>query len=286
MLLLGCEQRSSPESSGALKPADPADSVHRSVAPVQRIVSLAPGITELIYAVGAEQSLLATVEYADYPAAAKKISRVGDAFRVDIEKLLALKPDLVLTWTSGTPSTTVEQIRALGLRVESMEVKHLSEVSDSLIRIGELTGMQVNARRAASEFESGISTLRLRYRDRMALSVFVEVNSQPLYTVSGQHVLSEVLQVCGGRNVLAGLNQLAPIVSTEAVLQANPDVIISTEGTLRQLQQEWQAWPQLTAVKQRHLYVVSSDTATRATPRLLQGTKEVCEALDRARGLL
>ena len=286
MLLLGCEQRLSPESSGALKPADPADSVHGSVAPVQRIVSLAPGITELIYAVGAEQSLLATVEYADYPAAAKKIPRVGDAFRVDIEKLLALKPDLVLTWTSGTPSTTVEQIRALGLRVESMEVKHLSEVSDSLIRIGELTGMQVNARRAASEFESGISTLRLRYRDRMALSVFVEVNSQPLYTVSGQHVLSEVLQVCGGRNVLAGLNQLAPIVSTEAVLQVNPDVIISTEGTLRQLQQEWQAWSQLTAVKQEHLYVVSSDTTTRATPRLLQGTKEVCEALDRARGLL
>lgn len=118
------------------------------------------------------------------------------------------------------------------------------------------------------------------------MSVFVEVNSQPLYTVSGQHVLSEVLQVCGGRNVLAGLNQLAPIVSTEAVIQANPDVIISTEGTVRQLQQEWQGWSQLTAVKQNHLYVVSSDTTTRATPRLLQGTKEVCEALDRARGLL
>ena len=286
MLLLGCEQRLSPESSGALKLADPADSVHGSFAPVQRIVSLAPGITELIYAVGAEQSLLATVDYADFPEAAKKIPRVGDAFRVDMEKLLALKPDLVLAWTSGTPSTTVEQIRALGMRVESMEVKHLSEVSDSLIRIGELTGMQVNARRAASEFKSGISELQSRYRGRRIMSVFVEVNSQPLYTVSGQHVLSEVLQVCGGRNVLAGLNQLAPIVSTEAVLQANPDVIISTEGTLRQLQQEWQSWSQLTAVKQNHLYVVSSDTTTRATPRLLQGTKEVCEALDRARGLL
>ncbi len=286
MLLLGCEQRLSPESSGALKPADPADSVHGSVVPVQRIISLAPGITELIYAVGAEQSLLATVDYADFPEAAKKIPRVGDAFRVDMEKLLALKPDLVLTWTSGTPSTTVEQIRALGMRVESMEVKHLSEVSDSLIRIGELTGMQVNARHAASEFKSGISELQSRYRGRRIMSVFVEVNSQPLYTVSGQHVLSEVLQVCGGRNVLAGLNQLAPIVSTEAVIQANPDVIISTEGTVRQLQQEWQGWSQLTAVKQNHLYVVSSDTTTRATPRLLQGTKEVCEALDRARGLL
>lgn len=250
---------------------------------VRRIVSLAPGLTELIYAVGAEQWLLATVEYSDYPEAAKHIPRVGDAFHVDMEKLLALQPDLVLAWTTGTPVTTVEQIKALGLRVESIEVQHLSEVSASLLRIGELTGAQARAQQAAQQFEQGISGLRAKYAASKRLRTFVEVNQQPLYTVNGKHVLSEVLSLCGGDNVFADLNQLAPAIGVEAVLKTDPDVILSTEGTDEQIRRDWRTWPQLKAVKRAHIYAVSPDTTTRATPRLLQGAQEICEALEQAR---
>ncbi len=253
------------------------------VSPARRIVSLTPGLTELVYAVGAEQSLIATVEYADHPEAARRIPRIGDAFRVDMEKLLAIKPDLVLAWTSGTPATTVEQSRALGLRVESLEVQHLSEVSAALLHIGELTGREDTAQQVAQAFAQGVETLRTRYAQRPLLRVFVQVNRQPLYTVNGRHIISEVLDLCGGRNVFADLNQLAPIVGVEAVLNTNPDVILSTEGSVHEVHQDWRMWSQVNAVKQNHLYVVSPDTTTRATPRLLQGAQAVCDALEQAR---
>ncbi|MGD9841526.1 MAG: cobalamin-binding protein [Steroidobacteraceae bacterium] len=257
--------------------------VEQAITPARRIVSLTPGLTELIYAIGAEQWLLATVEYADYPDAAKHIPRVGDAFRVDMEKLLSLKPDLVLVWTSGTPATTVAQIKALGLRVESIEVRQIDEVGTSLLRLGELTGMQDNAWQAADAFTHSMQALKTQYQDRTPLDVFVEVSRQPLYTVNGQHVLSEVLTLCGGRNVFADLSQLAPVIGVEAVLQANPDAILSTEGTVQQVQSDWRKWSQLKAVQQQHIYVVSPDTTTRATPRLVQGVRDVCMALEQAR---
>jgi iron complex transport system substrate-binding protein len=302
LLLLGCGQKItpppavSPDGNGS-KPSDSVSAGSESspvsqreggatvfpAVPARRIVSLTPGLTELIYAVGAEQSLVATVEYADYPDAAKQISRIGDAFRVDMEKLLALKPDLVLVWTSGTPATTVEQIKSLGLRVESIEVQHLSEVEAALIRIGELTGHLAQAHQTAQAFAQGVQALRAQYAQRPSLRVFIEVNRQPLYTVNGRHVISEVLDLCGGRNVFADLNQLAPVVGVEAVLNTNPDVILSTDGTVQQVRQDWHVWSQVVAIKQSHIYVVSPDTTTRATPRLLQGAQAVCDALEQAR---
>ena len=285
VMLLGCERQSDVQPLEVSKDLTSSATPQIAKTGALRIVSLAPGLTELVYAIGAEQFLVATVEYSDYPAAARHIPRVGDAFRIDMEKLLALKPDIVLAWTSGTTATKVDEIKALGLRVESLDVQHISEISESLLKIGEITGMQRNAKYAADMFEREISELRAQYQKRSPVSVFVEVNSHPVYTVNGKHGLSEVLELCGGRNVFTDLNQLAPIVGVEAVLKTNPEVIVSTEGALEQLQQEWQPWPELKAVKKQHLFVVSPDTTTRATPRLAQGAKEVCQALDRAREL-
>jgi iron complex transport system substrate-binding protein len=200
-----------------------------------------------------------------------------------MEALLALHPDLVLAWTSGTPTMTVEHIKALGLRVVSMDMQHMSDISATLLRIGELTGKQAKAQQAAQTFAAGVQALRTQYAGREALRVFVEVNRQPLYTVNGQHIISEALGLCGGINVFADLNQLAPVVGVESVLKLNPDVILSTDGDAQQLRQDWQAWRQLNAVKQQHIYAVSPDTTTRATPRLLQGAREICQALQRAR---
>jgi iron complex transport system substrate-binding protein len=259
------------------------NTVHAASVAAQRVVTLTPGLTELVYAVGAEKSLVGTVDYADYPAAAKNIPRVGDAFRVDLERLLALQPDLVLVWTSGTAAVTVQQIKALGLRVESVDVQHLNDVSASLLRIGELTGHRSQALQAALTFDQGINVLHKQYAGSTKLRIFIEVNRQPLYTVNGKHVISEVVALCGGENIFADLGQLAPIIGVEAVLNSNPDVILSTDDNAQQVQQAWRSWPQLAAVKRQHIYAVSPDTTTRATPRLLYGAQDICRKLQLAR---
>ncbi len=292
LLLAACDSKSNLDATLSLQGAavrsvgNDASALSETsdrVTPAHRIVSLTPGLTELIYAVGAESSLVGTVAYADYPEAAKQVPRIGDAFHVDMEALLALHPDLVLAWTSGTPTMTVEHIKALGLRVVSMDMQHLSDISATLLHIGELTGKQVQAQQAAQTFAAGVQALRTQYAGRQPLRVFIEVNRQPLYTVNGQHIISEALGLCGGINVFADLSQLAPVVGVESVLKLNPDVILSTDGDAQQLRQDWQAWRQLNAVKQQHIYAVSPDTTTRATPRLLQGAQEICQALQQAR---
>lgn len=272
--------------AGCTRPAEPnaaaSSSSSNSSAP-HRIVALAPSITELVYAAGAGQYLVAKGAYSNYPPEAAAVPEVGDAFRVDFERLLALKPDLVLVWPSGTPATVLEQIRKLGLRVEDVEVQRIHEVSAALLHIGEVVGTQAAAQQAAQQFDADMAALRQRYADRKPLRVFIEVNRKPLYTVGKQQIISEMVELCGGMNVFADIGTLAPEIGVEAVLKTNPQVILSTDATGVQLQQEWRDWPQLEAVKHGHLYVVSPDLVTRAGPRLVQGTAEVCRVLDEAR---
>jgi iron complex transport system substrate-binding protein len=251
-----------------------------------RIVSLAPNLTELVFAAGAGDMLVGTVEFSDFPAAALQVERVGDAWRVDLERLLVLRPDLVLAWPSGTPEDTLERIRALGLEVVLLPTYRLEDVPAALRRIGSLTGRSAQAAQVALEFEREVAGLRDRYRDRPVLSVFVQLDDEPLYTVNGQHVISEIVELCGGRNVFAGLPQLAPPVSPEAVLARDPQVILSTDDTIADPLAQWSARRGMQAVRAGTIYGLSSDTVARATPRLVQGIVAVCTALDDARARL
>jgi len=249
----------------------------------RRIVSLAPNITELVYAAGAGQYLVGAVEYSDYPDAAKSVPRVGDALRVDMERLLSLKPDLILAWPSGTPPSVLDQVRSLGLPVKEIDAQRISEVGDALRLIGKLAGTSIVAEQVATQFESDMNNLRSQYAGRPRLSVFIQVNDQPLYTVNKHQIISEVVELCGGDNVFTDLDQLAPVIGAEAVIQRNPQVILSTDSHATALQTQWQAWPQLKAVREQHLYSVTPDNIARASPRLVDGTKEVCQLLDSAR---
>ncbi|MES1195460.1 MAG: cobalamin-binding protein [Steroidobacter sp.] len=249
-----------------------------------RIVALAPNLAELVYAAGAGQYLVGTVDYADYPEAAKSVPHVGDALRVDMERLLALKPDLILIWPSGTPASVLEQVRSLGLPVQEIDAQRIDEVGQALRMIGKDAGTEAAAEQVATHFENAMNALREQYRHRARLSVFIQVNDQPLYTVNKNQIISEVVELCGGDNVFAGLNQLAPVIGIEAVIQNNPQVILSTDSHALDLASQWHSWPQLQAVREHHLYTVTPDNIARASPRLVKGTEEVCEALDRARG--
>ncbi len=248
-----------------------------------RIVSLAPNLTELAYAAGAGGTLVGTVEYSDYPDAARALPRVGDAWRVDPERVLALKPDLVLAWPSGTPVDTVARLESLGLRVVSIPTYRLAEVASALRTIGKIAGTSAVADASATAFDARVRQLRTDHAGAPAVTVFIEIDDEPLFTVNGRHVISEIVELCGGRNVFAELPQLAPPVSLEAVLARDPQVILSTDDTIADPLALWRRWTRIAAVRDGTIYSMSSDTLTRATPRLADGASEVCSALDDAR---
>ena len=252
-------------------------------APPQRIVSLAPHLTELAFTAGAGERIVATVEYSNHPDAARSIPRIGDAFRVDLERLLAVRPDVVLVWDSGTPAPTVERIRALQLSVVAFQTHRLEHVAQVLREIGRLAGTSEVAERAAADYERSIRELRERYRDRTTVSVFIEVDDRPLYTVNGRHIMSEIVELCGGRNVFADLNALAPAIGIEAVIAANPQAIISTDDTVPDAAAAWGRWRHIEAVRTGNVYTLRSDDIARATTRLTVAAEAVCRTLDTAR---
>jgi len=248
-----------------------------------RLVSLAPSLTEIAYAAGAGGALVGTVAYSDYPAAARSLPRVGDGWQVDVEGVLALRPDVVLAWTSGTPQATVDRLRAAGLQVVSVPTFRLADVPAALRQLGALAGTPADAEAAALRFEVAIRRLRQRYAGVPVLTVFVQIDDQPLYTVGGRHVISEVVELCGGRNVFHALPQVAPAVDLEAVLARDPQVILSTDDTVADPAAAWRRWPQLRAVSAGTVYSLPADLVARATPRLAAGAERTCAALDDAR---
>ena len=253
---------------------------------IERVVSLAPNLTELMFAAGAGERLVGTVEYSDEPAAARRIPRVGDAFRVDVERILAMKPDVVLAWTSGTPQPTIERLRALRLNVREFSTQRIADVPRVVRELGTLMSTEQTATDAATRFERDMQALREHYAQRPSVTAFLQVNTRPLYTVSGGQLMSELVQLCGARNVFADLNQLAPQISIEAVIARDPQVIISTDDGNATALQDWERWSQLTAVRTRNLYTLPANDVTRATTRLTVGAAELCRVIDTARSRL
>ncbi len=232
-----------------------------------RIVTLAPNLTELVYAAGAGEYLVGTVEFSDYPPAASKLPRIGDAFRFDYESLRLLEPDLILAWSSGNSRTAIERLRAQGYRVEEFEAQTLEDIAAQTQRIGQLTGTAAVADRVAAEFRLAIQALRADFRNRDALRVFYQISAQPYFTVSGQHVIDELIRLCGGSNVFAGLNAVAPGVTLESIILADPQVIVApvVHADDVQWQQSWQRWQSISAVRAEALHNVEADLISRST---------------------
>jgi iron complex transport system substrate-binding protein len=254
--------------------------------PARRIVSLAPHLTELAFSVGAGDRIVATVEFSDHPDQAKRIPRIGDAFRVDFERLLALHPDVVLVWDTGTATRTIDRIRALKIPVVSIETHRLADVATALRTIGDLAGTRDVAESVASKYEADIDELRQEYRGRPPIRVFVQINERPLYTVNGRQIMSEIVSLCGGVNVFADLNELAPVVGIESVVAKNPQVILSTSDTVPDAAASWHEWRHIEAVRSGNVYTVNSDDFARSTTRLAAGARDVCRTLDTARARL
>jgi iron complex transport system substrate-binding protein len=229
----------------------------RLAAPARRIVSLSPHITELLFAAGAGDRVVGTAEYSDYPPAAKVLPRVG-GHSLDLEAVVALKPDLVLGWQSGNPAAAVARLRALGLTVHLSEPDRIEDVAGELERIGLLAGTGPAADAAAKVFRERYAALAARYSRRPTVSVFYQIWKQPLMTVNGKQVISDAIRLCGGRNVFAQLPVLAPTVTVEAVIAVNPEVIVASGmGDARpEWLDDWRRWTTLEAVVRNNLYFV------------------------------
>jgi iron complex transport system substrate-binding protein len=258
-------------------------------APAQRVISLAPHVTELIYAAGGGSKLVGTVSYSDYPPAAQKVPRVGDNKALDLERIVALKPDLIVVWRHGNAQAQLERLRELHIPLFFSEPHQLDDVAVTLTRLGSLLGTSGTADAAASAYRADIERLRARYANRPPVSVFYEVWDQPLMTLNGTHMISDVITLCGGRNVFAQLAPLVPTVSTEAVIAANPEAIVTAsagatkpDAPLAKLD-SWHTWPSLTAVARNNLFAIDGDLIDRPAPRIAQGAEQLCEDLEVAR---
>lgn len=253
--------------------------------PAQRIAALSPGATELAWAAGAGDQVVAVVAYSDYPPAAKKVTSVGSHTRMDMERLLELQPDLVIGWVTGNPTEQLATLREMGVPVFSIEPRSFEAVSDTIERLSTLAGTEAAGFAEAERFRKGITDLRARFSDADPVPVFYQVWDEPLMTVNRDHLIGEMIELCGGDNVFGHLERLVPRISAEAVIAANPEAILA--GGMgeenRHWLTRWQSFPSLTATERDNLFFIPPSLVQRPTPRMLEGTRLFCEKLEVAR---
>ncbi|QBM18480.1 vitamin B12-binding protein [Marinobacter sp. JH2] len=254
--------------------------------PAKRIATLSPGATELAFAAGAGDKVVAVVNYSDYPEAALKLPLVGNHTRIDLEALLALKPDLVITWRTGNPPAQMEMLQALGLPMFAIEPRTFEGVSKVIEQLSILSGTEQEGFAEAERFRKGIAVIAKQYRDAKPIPVFYQVWQTPLMTINNDHLIGKVVQLCGGVNVFGDMPRLVPRISAEVVLAADPHAIItgSVEGIEDNQLDHWKNYSAMSAVAKNNLFFVPASPISRPTPRLLEASRDICQRLDVARG--
>ncbi len=251
-----------------------------------RIVSLAPGVTEMLFAAGAGSEVIATVEYSDEPPAARAVPRIGDVATIDMERLVALEPDVVVAWPAGGNPAQRARIAALGMPLYQQQVVRLADLPASLRRLGVLAGTEAAAERAAHALEERLASLARTYgagADGRRPTVLLQVWNRPVYTIGGKHLMSDALELCGARNVFADLPEPAPLVDTEAIIARNPDIIVaaSPPGESAAWVADWQRFGSLAAVRGGRVVAFEDQGLSRLGPSVLDATESLCRTIAR-----
>lgn len=254
-------------------------------APASRIVSLAPSLTEILFAAGAGGQVVGVVEYSDFPPPARAIQLVGRHDLLDLETIVQLRPDLVVSWRTGNPQASVDRLRDMGIPVYVAEPRELQSIPSQLERLAALAGTLDQARPVMEQFTVALQRLAEDYSRRAPVRVFYQVWDAPLITAGGNELINDMISLCGGSNIFADLSLMAPKIGREAVLARNPQVIIASGMDVARPEwlDTWQDWPTLDAVANGHLYFIPPDLVQRHTPRALQGVTQMCDQIDRAR---
>jgi iron complex transport system substrate-binding protein len=236
-----------------------------------------------VYAAGAGETLVGVSAYSDYPPDVVDLPIVGDAFMIDQEQLALLKPDLLIVWQGGTPAHVVDELKSVGYNVEVIRTNSLSDVADAITRIGKLTGNENSASQSVTAYGKELEELAGAYGGREDISVFYQVSRRPLFTINGEHYVSELIALCGGSNVFADLNDLAPTIDVESVVERDPEVLMASTDAGDDAFEEWDRWPGIAANRYDNHFLMPADAIGRATPRLVQAARAVCMALEVAR---
>ena len=273
--------------AGGISVVDADGEVLTLAAPAARIVSLSPHITEQLFAIGAGQAVVGTVEWSDYPAEAENIPRIGTSSAINHEVLLRLDPDLVILWRSGNGEGLVARLRALGLPVYVQEPRSLDHIPLELRRLGALTGREREAAGVAAAFDERITRLRATYSARRPVRVFQQIWNQPMISLNGEHLVSDIIRLCGGENIFADAPSLVVNTSLEVVIRRDPEVIIVSEadGAAPGWIDEWRRWSGISAVANDQIHVIDPDLLHRHGPRIAEGAALMCDYIDRARRL-
>ncbi|QYK08378.1 cobalamin-binding protein [Shewanella mangrovisoli] len=251
--------------------------------PAKRIIALSPHAVEMLYAIGAGESIVAATDYADYPEAAKQIPSIGGYYGIQIERVLELNPELIVVWDTGNKAEDINQLKNLGFKLYSSSPKTLEDVAKEIEELGELTGHTEQAGRVAADYRSELLRLRSENAAKSEPKVFYQLWSTPLMTVAKNSWIQQIIGVCHGKNVFYDAASDYPQVSLENVLLTLPEVILQSEEEGNVKGVDWSQWAEIPAVKNQHIYQLNADLLHRATPRALLGVKAVCDALDKAR---
>ena len=252
--------------------------------PAQRIITLAPHLTEQVFSAGGGERIVATVNYSNFPEAANELLVIGSYKKISYEMVVGLNPDLILTF-GGNGWEMINRLRDLNYTVYVDEPRELEDVASTLTRLGKLLGTESITDTETSRFTERLEKLRSQYSEQQSLRVFYEVWNKPLVTINGKHLISSVMRLCGGQNIFSDALPMAPRISVETVVRRDPHVIIASgHGDQRpDWLDEWENWPSITAVKQGHLYFIPPDILQRHTVRILDGAERMCEFLNLAR---
>lgn len=253
--------------------------------PVKKIITLAPHLTELVYAAGAGERIVATIDYSDYPPAANKIPRIGNSAQIDFEAVISQKPDLVLAWQSGNATLDLARLEGFSIPVFYTDAKLLNDIPRLIRLIGEMAHTESVAEASAQQFQQTYRELVQTYSHLPKLGVYYQIWNSPRMSINGQHMISDIIRLCGGYNVFDELSSLVPRLNIEAVIAADPQVIVTggVEANEGSQLEEWYAWKSLRAVKHNLLFSIPADLLHRHTPRILQGAALMCGYLAQAR---
>lgn len=249
--------------------------------PITKIITLSPALAELVVSAGGLNNLIGVVSYSDFPESIKTLPQVGNYNALDIEKIIQLQPELIIAWKSGTASHQIEQLKKLGFKVYISEPETFMDIPKTLIKLGQLMATEVPAQNSAKQFIDHFEQLKIKqkfYKSRTKKSLFIQIWDHPLMTINQHHLISKVIQFCGGENIFSNAVSLTLKPSIESILEKNPDIIITTgnNNTLNR----WRQWNFLNAVNNKKLYTVNPDHLVRHTPRILLGIEEVCRIID------
>ena len=274
-----------PTSNSDIRATDDLGNVVKLDRPAKRIISLAPHVTEFLFAIGAGDKIIGTVKYSDYPAAANTIPRIGDNRLLDIERIIALKPDLIVVWMHGAFERQLEPLAKSGIPYFFSEPHTMEDIPTTMIKLGNLLGHEKQAKIAADNFNQQLKALTENAKGKRTVRTFYQVWSKPLYTLNNSHIVSDALRLCGGENIFGKLAQTSPTITFESVVLENPEVIIT--GTAKNKAASgidiWKPVPMMHAVKNGNLFEIDGDLLHRSGPRIIEGAKQICAALEQVR---